>query len=126
MKLDPWRDAAEIARRLAQDGTELILLLGAEAWCRKCRALRPAFERLAEAAPEHQILLWLDLDEHAPFLGDYLPDDLPELLIYHAGHLTGRSLLPPGVDLAAMLDHSAPAEDDPGLWWAFVQEDWAA
>ena len=125
MRLDPWQDAARLARALEDDDTELILVLGAEAWCHKCRSLRPRFDAFADVAPPHRILLWLDVDEHAPFLGDYLPEDLPELLIYRAGTLTGRAHLAPADSLEGLLAQARPSMDAPGLWSAFVRADWA-
>ncbi len=69
--------------------------------------------------------MWLDLDEHAPFIGDYLPDDLPELLIYRAGRLAGRAHLGPTDSLDALIGQATPSAHDPGLWRAFVRRDWA-
>ncbi len=125
MRLDPWQDAARLARTLEDADTELVLVLGAEAWCHRCRSLKSRFDAFADTAPSHRILLWLDVDEHAPFLGDYLPDDLPELLVYRAGTLTGRAHLAPADSLEALLAQARPSPHDPGLWPAFVQADWA-
>lgn len=81
--LDPWLDAAQIAASLRQ---RLVVLLGAESWCAKCRELRPVFEAAAlEASGE--AWLWLDLEEHAEFVGDFIPDDMPLLLVYCEGEL---------------------------------------
>lgn len=125
MRLDPWQHAARLALALEDADAELILVLGAEAWCHKCRSLRPRFDAFADAAPPHRILLWLDVDEHAPFLGDYVPDDLPELLVYRAGTLTGRAYVRPADTLEALLAQARPSQHDPGLWTALVRADWA-
>lgn len=80
MSLDPWTDAQTIAQRLQQGGTELLVVLGAAAWCQKCQRLRPAFEQLACTLPQHVLPLWLDLEDHAELLGEFVPPDLPLLL----------------------------------------------
>ncbi|GLS05840.1 hypothetical protein GCM10007860_29990 [Chitiniphilus shinanonensis] len=103
--LDPWTDARRIADRLNQADTRACVVLGAQAWCEKCRTLYPAL--LATAATEQQshplhLWLWLDLEEHAEFIGDYLPEDLPELLCFERGQLIHRRVLEPGADLGGM------------------------
>lgn len=80
--LDPWSDAATIAGRLRQPGSFLVVLLAAESWCRKCREFRPVFDRAAQGANAGEVWLWLDLEDHAEFVGDSIPDDLPWLLVY--------------------------------------------
>ncbi|WP_321950775.1 thioredoxin family protein [Paraburkholderia bannensis] len=84
--LDPWLDAAAIAGSLKTPSSRLIVLLGAQSWCMKCRELRPLFEAAAHEVPQ-DAWLWLDLEEHAEFIGDFLPEDMPLLLVYRAGAL---------------------------------------
>lgn len=63
-----------------------MVVIGAEAWCRKCQRLRPAFEALcATAMPSHVAWMWLDLEEHADFLSGFIPPDLPLLLRWREG-----------------------------------------
>jgi hypothetical protein len=84
--LNPWDHAPQIAQHLANPAAELLLVLGAEAWCSKCRRLRPLFDALCEKSmPVHMLSLWLDLEEHAEFLGGFVPPDLPLLLRWHQG-----------------------------------------
>ena len=87
--LDPWSDAAEIAGRLASPSARLVLMLGAEGWCEICRIFRPVFDAIAQQrAGQQETWLWLDLEEHAEFLGDYIPDNLPLLVVFNGAQLT--------------------------------------
>lgn len=91
--LDPWDDAAEIATRLHRPGSVLMVLIGAEAWCQKCRDLRPHFDALRTQLPANVVALWMDLEEHAEFLGEYVPESLPELCIYRSRKLSQKTIL---------------------------------
>jgi streptomycin 6-kinase len=114
-QLDPWRDGPLIAQHLANPSTRLFIVLGAEAWCQKCRQVRPAFNTWAKQAESRgELCLWLDLEDHAELLGGYIPDDLPLLLEYAAGQLL-RSVVvrealastltaPPRIDCQAVPD----------------------
>lgn len=87
--LDPWSDAAVIADRLSQHNTRFICVIGAEAWCETCRQFRPAFDASAvDARDDRNVWLWLDLEEHAEFLGDFIPESLPLLIVYQGNRLT--------------------------------------
>lgn len=127
--LAPWLDARLIAGRLQVAGAELLVALGAEAWCNKCKALRPAFEALCAAqAPAHVTWLWLDLDEHAALLGNFVPDDLPLVLRWRAGELVQAAVLR-GIDPEARpgerLEGVPLPPDAPALWVTLQQQDWA-
>ncbi|MDR2093085.1 MAG: thioredoxin family protein [Azoarcus sp.] len=128
--LDPWNDAALIADRLESPTNRLIVVIGAESWCEKCRNLKPHFEELARQAPAQDIMLWFDLETHQEFLGSYIPESLPEVLIYRNTCLAARSLLPDGKreSLLAALRMACPdrAEtNDPGIARRLAREDWA-
>jgi len=84
-RLDPWTDAAKLAQRLSEPGTELLIVLGAETWCEKCRRLRPAFDALTAGMSRHILPMWLDLEDHADFLHGFIPPDLPLLLRWRQG-----------------------------------------
>ena len=100
--LDPWQDAAEIGRHLCRSGAELLVVIGAEAWCARCRRLRSRFEALCRAGmPPHVLWLWLDLEDHAGFIGNFLPPDLPLLLRWRAGQCVQAALVQ-DIDLAAI------------------------
>jgi Thioredoxin len=124
--LDAWTDAAQIARRLAQANAELLVALGAEAWCAKCRALRPEFESHCQTkAPASVVWLWLDLEDHAEFIGDFIPDDLPLLLRYRAGQIVQAAVIEDmGTDTLKLRDVPKP-ELKPSLWDAFSAKNWA-
>jgi thiol-disulfide isomerase/thioredoxin len=128
--LDPWDDAARIADRIAAPGSRLIVVIGAESWCGKCRSLKPVFEKLARRAQDSNLMIWFDVKEHQEFLGSYLPESLPEALVYEGLRLVSRSLLLDGDEaslLAALrtdLPDCAEAED-PGIARRLARKDWA-
>lgn len=130
--LDPWLDAQTIAARLKRPGAELLVALGAETWCDKCKTLRPAFEALcATRAPDSMTWLWLDLEDHAEFIGDFVPEDLPLLLRWRAGQLVQVAVLE-GIDPNPLAGNAPdwlralpiPA-DAPDLWAALSAQNWA-
>ena len=91
--LDPWADAQAIAQRLAEPGARLVVLLGAEAWCEKCRVMRPLFESRASSTAPNEIWVWLDLEDHAEFIGDFLTDDLPWLIVHRGSALVFNGII---------------------------------
>ena len=128
--LDPWLDARQIAQRLAYPDSELIAVLGAEAWCAKCRQLRPLF--VNRAAAEHSprvVWLWLDIEEHTDFIDGFIPDDLPLLLHYRNAQLlragVWRASSPENTDEGGLFEptHHSPL---PPLWQRLSAEDWAS
>jgi thiol-disulfide isomerase/thioredoxin len=128
--LDPWDDAARISARIGMPGSRLVAVIGAESWCEKCRNLKPALEEVARHAPASDVILWLDVEDHQEFLGQYLPESLPEVLIYEGTRLTSRSLLSngDGAVLLALLWADLPklaVTEDPGIAQRLVQKDWA-
>lgn len=83
--LDPWENAAEIAKLLNQPNTALVIGLGAE-WCQLCTDFKPQFIQLATS--ERNILwLWYNLEEHEELLGDFYPETLPLVWIYQGSKL---------------------------------------
>lgn len=131
--LDPWDDAARIAARLASPTNRLIVVIGAEAWCDKCREFKPHFDAVAANAPAHDLMLWLDLEDHQEFLGDYIPEDLPELLMYRQDTLLLRSAVP-GMSQAAFKQALkaepkqaafVPRNEDPGIAKRLLEPNWA-
>jgi hypothetical protein len=139
--LDPWSDAASLAQRLSQPHAALYIVLGAEQWCEKCRILRPYFEAHVAQAPSQETWLWLDLEEHAEFLGSYLPESLPQLLAYRGSQLQLSQVIEPTgaalIQALAQLESLEPpgragrkaagkAQADPGLRARLLQQDWAS
>lgn len=127
--LDPWTDVALIAGRLGSPYNRLIVVLAAEAWCDKCRRLRPRFDALAAGAPERELMLWLDIEDHLDFIGDYLPESLPELLIYRGMQLVHRQILEPTPGALEAALAAPPMPDpgpDPGIAARLAQRDWAS
>ena len=126
--LDPWRDARLLAERL-RAGASLIVALGAEAWCQKCRRFRPFFETWVMQADSSEVGLWLDLDQHAEFLDGYIPDDLPQILVYRARVLTVNCVLKEASVAAIEAAIRATVDtalDDPGVFDRLLKEDWAS
>jgi hypothetical protein len=125
--LDPWRDAAEIARRLTLRDAQLLVAIGAEAWCAKCRVLRPEFESHSAAeAPAHVVWFWLDLEDHAEFIGDFVPVDLPLLLRYRNGQLIQASVIEELSAASLRLRDVTKPGLKPSLWEVFCAKNWAS
>ncbi|QIL82706.1 thioredoxin family protein [Diaphorobacter sp. HDW4A] len=128
--LDPWSDAVTISNILFKTTSKLMVVIGAEAWCEKCQLLKPAFDELAYQAPPHVVMLWLDLEEHVEFLGDYIPETLPELCIYQRGVLVRKVTLNDTEQslheaLTGAHDAKSPVGEDPGIFARLVRQDWA-
>ena len=143
VNIDPWADAQAIAGQLQQPDAELLVVLGAEAWCSKCQRLRPAFEQLTSSLPAQVLPLWLDLEDHAEFLGSFVPPDLPLLLRWRQGQCMQAAVLldiqPDATDpaqrvrLQPLVLQGEQLEDPndgalinlPPLWRAFCSGGWA-
>lgn len=102
--LDPWTDAAAIATRLNASSARLTLIIGATGWCETCRTLKPVFESLAaEHGTKNDAWLWLDLEDHAEFLDDFIPENLPLLVSYKGNQLT-HAFVPSRLTVPALAD----------------------
>jgi hypothetical protein len=125
---DPWADARLIAERQELPGARLLIFLGAEAWCEKCRILRPQIEAQATSAPGNDTWVWLDLEDHAEFLGNYVPEDLPQLVTYEGSAITSCQTLgtiPSEISEAVFgPQHIAAKLADPGIRANLLREDW--
>ncbi len=120
MKLDPWDDAQILAQRLAQPNARLVVVVGALAWCQKCRDYLPIFEEQAATAPDNESRVWLDLEEHSTFLGSFVPDDLPLQLTYEAGQLIQSWVL------STSGTHEPQEIVEPGIYARLCEQDWAS
>jgi hypothetical protein len=131
--LDPWSDAASLAQRLSQPHAALYIVLGAEQWCEKCRILRPYFDAYMLQADSADLWLWLDLEDHAEFIGDYLPQSLPMLIAYQGSKLVASQVLEvmPNVltEVVSQITSAAfkaqTALAEPGIRARLLQQDWA-
>ncbi|MBO9688285.1 MAG: thioredoxin [Mitsuaria chitosanitabida] len=116
---DPWNDARSLARHLAQPEAELLVVLGAEAWCQKCLRLRPLFDALcSNSMPAHVAWMWLDLEDHAEFLDGFIPPDLPLLLRWRQGHCVQAAIVEdvvPGASPADRVRLRPLALDESGM-----------
>lgn len=127
-QLDPWTHAREIAERLAQPSARLVVVLGAESWCEKCRVFRAVFDNWAIQAEPPEVRLWLDLEGHAEFIGAYVPPGLPMLFAYEGGRLSHAKVLEPGItSIDSVLVGEKVMSDftDPGILERLLQADWA-
>jgi len=126
--LDPWDDTLAISSRLQQPGAELTVVLGAEAWCGKCERLRPLFDAArASASASDGVWLWLDLEDHAEFIGRFVPDDLPLVLRWREGVCVQAALLldieplQAKASLRLRLQEQALPAEVPDLWTVFAR-----
>lgn len=141
---DPWNDAEKLGRHLAQKDSELLVVIGAEGWCEKCKRLRPALEAMCRASMPAQVSwLWLDLEDHHEFLGEFIPPDLPLLLRWRLGACVQAAIVE-DIDLAAppaervklqplviegtqVRDpHQGGLMELPRLWSEFASTSWAS
>ena len=140
---DPWTDARALAGHLRGTGAELMVVIGAEAWCKKCERLRTAFDALCAAAtPPHVAWLWLDLEEHGDFLSVFVPPDLPLLLRWKGGQCIQAAVVndidpsvspfdrvrlsPLAIESTRVRDpHQGEMVELPRLWTEFTAATWA-
>ncbi|MHA6863265.1 hypothetical protein [Ralstonia pseudosolanacearum] len=90
--------------------------------------MRPVFDRWASEAGPHEVRLWLDLEDHAEFVGAYLPPSLPMLFAYKGDRLTYAHVLELGITTIdrALAEGTAPSGfADPGIRGRLLQADWA-
>jgi thioredoxin-like negative regulator of GroEL len=83
--LDPWDDAAQLAGKLNQPTSSLIIGLGAE-WCQLCTDFKPHFMHMA-ATEKNVLWLWYNLEEHEELLGEFYPETLPLVWVYQGDKL---------------------------------------
>jgi len=127
--LDPWDDADLLAQRLRQPDALLFIMIGAEQWCARCRDMRPRVDAMvAQAEPDDTWLLF-DLEEHAEFLCNYLPEDLPVLVAYRGEELVSCAVLESGAALGLVVARARLASGlelaDPGIRERLLLQDWA-
>lgn len=127
--LDPWNDASIIAKRLQSAQSRLLVVVGAESWCGRCRDIRPDFDIIASEAINEDTLLWLDIEEHAEFLGGFYPENLPMLFIYKGKYLASCTFLENAAALHSASQFTLINQNDrpadPGIRSRLLLEDWA-
>ncbi|GAB3629561.1 thiol reductase thioredoxin [Pandoraea terrae] len=79
---DPVADRTALQASLARPDTRLVVCLCA-AWCGTCREYREAFDALAARRP-HLCFVWVDIETHADWLGDFDIENFPTLLVQDA------------------------------------------
>ncbi|QBE66536.1 thioredoxin [Pseudoduganella lutea] len=122
-QLDPWDDASILADRLSNPNANLFVIIGAESWCAKCRELRPQFDELAKRADPSDVWLWLDLEDHVDFIGDYVPDNLPMLVSYRGARFQSCLHVHASLDVMSSSEEKGEAAD-PGIRARLLQHDW--
>jgi thioredoxin 1 len=75
----PDSDHTNLRAALARPDALLVACFCA-AWCDTCTLYQPRFEALARARPEHGFV-WIDIEDHAEFLGEEDVENFPTLLI---------------------------------------------
>lgn len=127
MILNPWDEAKEIATRLQSTSANLIIVLSAESWCQKCRDIRPVFEIVINSTPSNDVYLWLDIDAHNEFIGDYIPQDLPEIFIYKNKIINQRGILSVDNEKLSIRSSNINMQEGklPPFWERFTKNDWA-
>lgn len=84
--LDAWDDFSKIKHILNNKKESIVIVLGAS-WCHKCDPVKKAIFRLAENVTPAVHWLWLDLEDHCEFLGNYSPETIPLVWVYQGDHL---------------------------------------
>ncbi|WP_219860854.1 thioredoxin family protein [Candidatus Pandoraea novymonadis] len=118
--LDPVTDRADLQTAIATPQTRLIACLCTD-WCRICREYREAFDTLSARRPD-LYFIWIDIEKHGDWLGDFEIENFPTLLIQESSSEPDTAqffgpLLPIIGILERMLDsetldnHIVPAPD---------------
>jgi thioredoxin-like negative regulator of GroEL len=131
--LDPWNDASVLAERLSKNDAALFIIVGAEQWCEKCRDLRPQFDAYLAQINSQDVWLWLDLEDHAEFMGNYMPESLPMLIAYRGSRLVASQVLEVRPDVLAEVANQVNSvafkeptvSIEPGIRARLLQQDWA-
>lgn len=126
-RYDPWEDAARIAEALAKPDAQLLTVIGAESWCERCRVLRTQFDNIVQTwQTTSRVAIWFDLEDHAEFLGEYVPEDLPLLLHYRKGVLQQSGIVQK-FEAESWEVCSSDLKDAsfPKLWDRLAKKDWA-
>lgn len=84
--LDAWNDFSRIKHILNNKTESMVILLGAS-WCHKCDPVKKAIMRMTQNATPAIHWLWLDLEEHCEFLGNFFPETIPLIWVYQGEHL---------------------------------------
>ena len=84
--LDPWSDAAQIARFLAMADSRFVAVVGSQG-CLHCSFLHEAFCQFGRSAPAGELWLWLWQEEHGEFLRGLERLPPPQLWLYRGQRL---------------------------------------
>lgn len=95
--LDAWKDFSKIEHILGSQKESIIIVLGAS-WCHKCEPVKKVIGRLTENPMPAVHWLWLDLEEHCEFLGNFSPETIPLVWIYQGEHLIRHGLIDKTID----------------------------
>ena len=87
----------------------------------------PEFDVRAQDAPSLETWLWLDVEEHAEFIGAYQPPDLPMLIAYEGTQIRcAKSLDPSCETLDSVLAREGTGRPvDPEIRARLTRIDWA-
>ena len=84
--LDAWSDFVKIKNILNNSNESIVIALGAS-WCHKCDPVKKAIFQFSEKKLTNVYWLWLDLETHCEFLGDFFPETIPLVWVYQGPHL---------------------------------------
>ncbi|MGV8834871.1 hypothetical protein [Cellvibrio sp.] len=84
--LDAWNDFSKIKYILNNETESIVILLGAS-WCHKCDPVKKSIMRMIKDATPAVHWLWLDLEDHCEFLGNFSPETIPLVWVYQGDNL---------------------------------------
>lgn len=90
--LDAWNDFSKIKHILSDIHESIVIILGAS-WCHKCDPIKTTVLHMTKQDTPGIHWLWLDIEDHCEFLGDYYPDTIPLAWVYQGEHLIRHGLL---------------------------------
>lgn len=97
---------AELAARLAED-SPLVTILFCAAWCNTCAEIRAAYERIANARPQH-VFVWLDIEDNAEICDEVDIENFPTLAVFRGTTLRHFGVsLPQEATIARLVDELA-------------------
>jgi thiol-disulfide isomerase/thioredoxin len=90
--LDAWNDFSKIKHILNNKAESIVILLGAS-WCHKCDPVKKSITRMTQHDTPTVNWLWLDLEDHCEFLGNFSPETIPLVWVYQGEHLIRHGVI---------------------------------
>lgn len=86
----PHLTTADFLRTVGSAETPVVVQFDAH-WCRYCRALQPALDKLREAKGETLSVYKVNADYEPDLMDSYEVRTLPTLIVFYEGRIVGRS-----------------------------------